>query len=141
MPNFFLAKSDPDTYSIKDFVVDQKTVWDGVHNFLAIKIIQMWKPGDYILIYHSQGENRIVGLAKVISDPYLNLQDPRPSWVAELELIKEFTEAESEIMTLKKIKLTGFFPEFDLVRNSRLSTMTCPDRFINWIRDRDINLD
>ena len=30
--NYFLAKTDPETYSIDQFEKDKKTVWDGVKN-------------------------------------------------------------------------------------------------------------
>jgi hypothetical protein len=37
---------------------------------------------------------------------------------------------------LRTIKECGLFAEFDLVRNSRLSTMPCPPDFVEWLRIR-----
>ena len=34
--NYFLAKTDPDTYSIDDFERERRTVWDGVANAQAV---------------------------------------------------------------------------------------------------------
>jgi EVE domain len=34
---YFLAKTDPDTYSIGDFERDQQTTWDGVTNAQAVR--------------------------------------------------------------------------------------------------------
>ena len=37
-------------------------------------------------------------------------------------------------VTLREIKESGLFPEWALVRQSRLSTMTVPDEFVVWIK-------
>jgi len=131
MPNYFLAKIDPDTYSINDFVKEKKTLWDGVHNYLACKHISTWEINDIVLIYHSQSDKSIVGFAKVISNPRQNPDDPRYSQVADLELL---TVVDKENwVSLKQIKDTGLFGHFDLVKNSRLSVMPCPGDFIIWL--------
>jgi predicted RNA-binding protein with PUA-like domain len=66
---FFLAKTDPETYSIEDFIRDKRTTWDGVTNPMAAKTISTMSKGDTVFLYHSQGESAIVGLAKVDSIP------------------------------------------------------------------------
>ena len=53
--NYFLAKSEPGTYSIDDLERDRKTVWDGVTNPQAVRAIRSMKPGDKVFIYHSGG--------------------------------------------------------------------------------------
>lgn len=138
MPNYFLAKTDPDTYSIDDFKQEKVTVWDGVHNHQAIKVIREWRVGDLVFIYHSRGEARIVGLAKVVSEPRENLDDSRYSWVADLAFIQEFPEEQK--VTLKEIKASGQFEDFALVKQSRLSTMSCPPEFVEWFRRRGLNI-
>ena len=62
---YFLAKTDPETYSIDDLKRDGTTEWDGVRNPTAVNFIKTMKPGDTVIIYHSQGQAAIVGLAKV----------------------------------------------------------------------------
>ena len=136
MPQYFLAKTDPDTYSIDDFKEEKTTLWDGVHNYAAINCIKTWEIGDIIYIYHSQGENRIVGLAKVTHEPFENLIDPRFSFAAKLQFVTEYTESEKATLSLKNIKSTGLFPDFSLVRNSRLSTMSCPAEFVAWVKSQ-----
>ncbi len=138
MSNYFLAKTDPKVYSIDDFAKEKITTWDGVHNFQAINIIKQWQIGDLVLIYHSQGENTIVGIAKVISSPKKNLEDTRPSWVADLELIKIFEPAQR--VTLKQIKESGLFADFTLIKQPRLSTMKCPLEFIDWLRTQGLQI-
>ncbi len=138
MPNYFLAKTDPRVYSIEDFAKEKITTWDGVHNFQAINIIKQWQVGDFVLIYHSQGESAIVGISKVISNPKENLKDTRPSWVADLELIKIFEPIQK--ITLKQIKESGLFADFPLIKQPRLSTMKCSLEFINWLRTQGLQI-
>ena len=133
MTKYFLAKTDPDTYSIDDLKKDIETNWDGVHNYQALIHIKNWSIGDKILIYHSQGENRIVGLAEVISEPEKDENDKRGiSWYAKIKFIKEFDEDKK--ISLKEVKETGLFNDFALVRQSRLSTMECTFEFVEWLK-------
>ena len=123
---YFLAKSDPDAYSINDLKRDKNTVWDGVHSYQAIINIKKMKKGDRMFIYHSQGENSIVGLAEITSDAYENTKDPRMSWVVEIKFLKQYEDK----LTLKEIKQSGEFNDWALVRQGRLSTMEVPEKFI-----------
>lgn len=132
--NFYLVKSDPKDYSLQDLKKDKKTVWDGVYNYQAINTIKQWKPGDLVFIYHSQGENNIVGLSKVISYPRENKESERFSWVADIEFYLEFPL--ENLVSLKEIKESGLFQDFSLVKQPRLSVMSCPDEFVEWIRKR-----
>ena len=43
--NYFLAKTDPETYSIDDLARDRKTVWDGVRNPQALRAIREMQSG------------------------------------------------------------------------------------------------
>jgi len=134
MSNIFLAKTEPNTFSIDDFEKEKITLWDGVHNYQAINVIKTWQVGDYVLIYHSVKEKCLVGLAQVIKEPYHNLADTRFSWAARLKLIYKFQP--SERINLATIKKTNLFQNFLLVTNSRLSVMPCPDNFVNWLQDQ-----
>jgi len=49
---YFLAKSEPTTYSIDDLERDHKTTWDGVTNPQAVMNIREMRPGDRVFIYH-----------------------------------------------------------------------------------------
>lgn len=134
MPNIFLAKTEPSTFSIDDFEKEQITLWDGVHNYQAINVIKTWQVGDYVLIYHSVKEKCLVGVSQVIEEPYNNLADPRFSWAAKLRLIYKFNQ--DERINLATIKQSNLFDNFLLVTNSRLSVMPCPDNFINWLQEQ-----
>ncbi len=62
---YFLAKTDPETYSIEDMEREKKTVWDGVTNPQAVRAIKEMQPGDRVFLYHSGGNSGVVGLAVV----------------------------------------------------------------------------
>lgn len=130
-PQFHLAKTDPETYSISDFEIDKKTVWDGVTNAQAVQSIRQMKKGDKVFLYHSMGESAIVGLARVDSAPRPDPNNPK-SAVVDLTFLRRLDPP----TTLRAIKESGLFSEFALVRQSRLSTMACPEEFVDWVRAR-----
>ncbi|MEE8180737.1 MAG: EVE domain-containing protein, partial [Nitrosopumilaceae archaeon] len=72
MVNYWLAKQEPKSYNFATLKKEVKTVWDGVHNNLALKHISNMKKGDLILFYHSGDEKQAVGIMEVISKPYSN---------------------------------------------------------------------
>lgn len=130
---YFLAKTDPDTYSITNLEEDKVTVWDGVRNPQAIRVIKDMHPGDDVLIYHSQGETAIVGLARVVSEPRPDSHDDK-SWVVDVEFVRRFPEP----VTLKEIKGSHRFDDWSLVRQGRLSMMSVPHDFVAWLEDRKV---
>jgi predicted RNA-binding protein with PUA-like domain len=137
--NYFLAKTDPDTYSIDDFIKEGVTPWDGVHNYQAVNVIKSWKPGDLVFIYHSMGQAKIVGLSEVIDEPRPDENDKRKiSWFANLRLIRTYDE--NQQVSLKDVKASGKFQDFALVKQSRLSTMACPPEFVKWLEKQGVDV-
>lgn len=126
---YFLAKTDPDTYSLDDLKKDGTTEWDGVRNPAAVNAIKTMKPGDQVIIYHSQKETAVVGLAKVVSPPRPDKKDER-SWVADFQYVKHAKRP----VTLKEIKESHKFDDWALVRMGRLSTMSAPKEFLDWLK-------
>ena len=110
--NYFLAKTDPDTYSIDDFVREGETLWDGVHNNAAILYIRQMTTGDKVFIYESMSTKAIVGLASVTTEPFLNTADPRRSWAVRMKLINTYKNP----LQLSSIKAEPLFVDFKLVR-------------------------
>ena len=127
--NYFLAKTDPDTYSIDDFVKEGTTLWDGVHNNAAILFIQQMQIGDRVYIYESMSTKAIVGLAEVTTAPRLNIKDPRRSWVVDMKLLNKYQKP----LTLGEIKNNSDFKDFALVKQSRLSVMPVPKKVADSI--------
>lgn len=128
---YFLAKTDPDTYSIDDLKRDGRTAWDGVRNPTAVNFIKTMKPGDTVIIYHSQADKAVVGLAKVVSEARPDPKDDR-SWVADFEYVKHAKRP----VTLKEIKDSHQFDDWALVRQGRLSTMSAPAEFWQWLQEQ-----
>jgi predicted RNA-binding protein with PUA-like domain len=128
---YFLAKTDPETYSLDDLERDRKTVWDGVRNPQALRAIQSMRPGDRVFVYHSQGTAAVVGLAKVASAPRPDPKDPKLT-VVDFEFVGRLDPP----VTLKEIKESRLFDDWSLVRQSRLSTMAAPDPFASWMRKK-----
>ena len=121
---YFLAKTDPETYSIDDLERDRKTVWDGVKNPQALRAIREMNPGDTVYVYHSQGDAMVVGIARVASAPR---PDPKNEKLAVVDF--EFVRRLEKPVTLREIKESHLFDDWALVRQSRLSTMAAPAAF------------
>jgi predicted RNA-binding protein with PUA-like domain len=128
---YYLAKTEPTTYSIGDLEREKQTVWDGVTNPQAVRAITSMRPGDRVFLYHSGGESAIVGLAKVLS---AGRPDPRNPKSAVVDL--GFLSRLDPPTTLAEVKQSGRFPDWALVRQGRLSTMAAPDEFVEWMRKR-----
>src|SRR5438105_2815634 len=128
---YFLAKTDPEMYSIDHLEKEKKTVWDGVSNPQAVRAIRSMRPGDKVLIYHSGGLSAVVGLAKVISEARTDPKNDK-SAVAEFEFLGRLEPP----TTLAEIKQSKLFDDWALVRQGRLSTMASPEKFVEWMRKR-----
>jgi predicted RNA-binding protein with PUA-like domain len=129
--NYYLAKTDPETYSIDDLEKARKTVWDGVRNPQALRSIREMQPGDKVFIYHSMGESAIMGLARVVSEPRA---DPKDAKLVVVDF--EFLNHLNPPVTLREIKDSHLFDDWSLVRQSRLSTMAAPKAFVEWMRKK-----
>ena len=130
---YFLAKTDPEHYSIDNLEQDKATVWDGVRSAAALLAIRAMRPDDEVLIYHSQGEAAIVGLARIVSEPRPDPNDPR-SWVVDIAFIRRLEQP----ITLREIKESHLFDDWALVRQGRLSTMNVPENVVAWLKKKKV---
>lgn len=128
---YFLAKTDPETYPVEKFQADGRTVWDGVRNAQALRAIREMRKDDRVFIYHSMGNAAVVGLARATDAARPDPNDPKLT-VVDLEFL---TLIEPPV-TLREIKESQLFDDWALVRQSRLSTMTAPPVFVEWMRKR-----
>ncbi len=129
--SYFLAKTDPDTYSLEDLEREKRTIWDGVTNPQAVKAIREMRPGDRVFIYASGGGSAVVGLANVLT---AGRPDPKNPKSAVVDL--EFAARLEPPTTLAEIKQSQKFNDWALVRQGRLSTMSAPENFVAWMRTR-----
>ena len=82
--NYWLAKQEPSGprgYNILQLQKDKKTIWDGVHNNLALKHIRNMKKNDLVFFYHTGDERQVVGIMSVISEPYPNPKEENKRFV------------------------------------------------------------
>ena len=129
MPNYWILKTDTDTYSFDDLARERRAVWDGVSNALALKHIRGMAKGDPVLIYHSGDEKALIGLARVASAPYPdpNQSDPKLV-VVDIEAGKRLPHP----VSLATVKADPAFADLGLVRMSRLSVI--PVSEAHWKR-------
>ncbi len=114
--NYWLTKTEPETYSWDDLVRDKKTAWDGVRNFQARNNLKAMKKGDTVFIYHSGDDKAIIGTAKILKEAYPDPKDK--DWVVvEIEAGKKLKQP----VTLSQIKSTKKLSNMVLVKSSRLS--------------------
>jgi predicted RNA-binding protein with PUA-like domain len=114
--NYWLLKTEPDTFSWDDLVRDKKTGWDGVRNFQARSHLKAMKKGDLAFVYHTGEEKSVVGIAKLTKENY---PDPKDNeWVAvEIAPVNKLKNP----VTLAQIKADKRFTNMVLVKASRLS--------------------
>lgn len=122
--NYWLVKTEPDSYSFADFQRDKKTTWDGVANALAQKHIRNMRPSDGVLVYHSGKDRAVIGTATITSKPY----DLNDLAVVDMAVDKPLNAR----VTLQQIKQDPAFEQWELVRISRLSVMPVPAKL--WQR-------
>ncbi|HEX6889636.1 MAG TPA: EVE domain-containing protein [Chryseolinea sp.] len=114
--NYWLLKTEPDTFSWDDLARDKKTGWDGVRNFQARSHLKAMSKGDLAFVYHTGEEKSVVGIAKITKESY---PDPKDNeWVAvEIAPVSKLKNA----VGLAQIKGDKRFKNMVLVRASRLS--------------------
>ncbi len=112
----WILKSDPGTYGWDDLVRDVRTRWDGVRNFQARNHLRAMRPGDRAFVYHSGGEKRIVGIARIASAPY-----PDPADCAWTAVDLEAGRPLGVPLDLARVRSDPVLRDLPLVRQVRLS--------------------
>ncbi|MBU6155155.1 MAG: EVE domain-containing protein [Bdellovibrionales bacterium] len=120
-PRFWLLKSEPDVYSIDRFAVEKRTNWDHVRNFQARNVLRSCQKGDFALIYHSNDDRAVVGVARVCKEAYPDPDPDRPGDWSQIDV--EFVLKLETPVTLSSIKNTKSLAALPLLKQSRLSCM------------------
>lgn len=129
MPNRWLLKTEPTTYSFDDLTRDGRTTWDGVRNALAQQHLRTMRTGDEVLVYHSGRDKAVIGLARVTRAPF---PDPGTSGSPMVAVELGAGRRLEQPVPLGAIKADPAFGGFALVRISRLSVM--PVSAAEWAR-------
>lgn len=121
----YLLKTEPEAYSVGDLQREGETVWDGVRNPVAVKVLAGMKTGEMVVIYHTGDEKRTVGLAKVIA---VDAKDPKDPAVK-----LKFVKMTKTPRTLAEIKAQGIFASSPLVKQGRLSVVPLSEAQYAWL--------
>ncbi|MGA2718423.1 MAG: EVE domain-containing protein [Candidatus Acidiferrales bacterium] len=115
MASDYLLKTEPSAYSFDDLLRDKETVWDGVHNPVALRNLREMKPGDRLVLYETGERKSAVGTATVVS---VEASDPKNP-----EVKIKAGKAIGKPVTLAEIKANKLFADSPLVRQGRLSVV------------------
>jgi predicted RNA-binding protein with PUA-like domain len=126
--NYWLVKTEPETYSWDDLVKEKKGVWDGVRNFQARSHMKAMKKGDIVCVYHTGDVKSIVGIAKVVTDPY-----PEPKDVAWTAVDLSPDKKLKKPISLAQVKADKKLANMVLVRASRLSVQPVKEEEFKYI--------
>lgn len=118
MKNYWLLKSEPETYSWEMLVSKKSDHWDGVRNYQARNHLKAMKVGDEGFFYHSGKDRAVVGVVTITKEAYQDPTTEDPAWVAvEVSAIRPLIKP----ITLETIKTTLALQAMVLLKNSRLS--------------------
>jgi predicted RNA-binding protein with PUA-like domain len=126
--NYWMVKTEPESYSWDDFVKKGEDVWDGVRNYQARNFLKAMHLGDQVLFYHSGKEKAVVGIAEVSREAFPDPKDE--AWTAVGLSVKQ---ALANPVTLEKIKSEDRLSEMLMLRQSRLSVMSVTKEEFNLI--------
>ena len=116
--NYWLVKSEPETYSWAALVKEGKTAWTGVRNFAARLHLRAMKKDDAVFFYHSGEMKAVIGLARVKKEFYPDPTAEEGDWsCVDLVPVRELARP----VTLPQIKADKILKEMVLARQSRLS--------------------
>ena len=127
--NYWLIKSEPETWSWDDQVRAKEDMWDGVRNYQARNNLMKMKKGDLCFFYHSVKEKKIVGIVEVVKEHYPDPTDKTGKFV--VVEVKAKQKIKNPI-SLEQIKLDKKLNHLALIKQSRLSVM--PIDKVAWTR-------
>jgi predicted RNA-binding protein with PUA-like domain len=118
--HYWLVKSDPSEYSWDNLVQDGVADWTGVRNFQARKFLREMEVGDSVLVYHTEDDKEIVGIAEVVEAAKPDPTAEDGDWVSvKLKAVKPV----GRTLTLEEIRNTAGLSIMPLVEQPRLSVM------------------
>ena len=117
---YWLIKSEPNTWSWNDQTKLKTTMWDGVRNYQARNNLMKMKVGDLCFFYHSMVGKEILGIVIVTKEHYPDPTDKTNKFVVvDVTYKKTFKNP----ITLKYIKDNKKLQSMPLIKQSRLSVM------------------
>jgi predicted RNA-binding protein with PUA-like domain len=142
--NYWLLKTEADTFSIDDLKRVKKEPWSGVRNYQARNYMMQMKPGDLCIFYHTGDEKAAVGVAKVVGKPYPDptqydkksqYYDPKatkakPVWMlVDVVFVKKFKNP----VPLVEVKRDLVLKAMMLARATRLSVQPVDKKHFDYM--------
>ena len=125
--NYWLLKSEPDTWSWDNQVEESPSMWDGVRNYQARNNLMKMKINDLCFFYHSVKERSVVGIVKVVKEYYPDPTDLTGKFVVvDVKALKKLKNP----VSLDQIKQKKQLHNIALIKQIRLSVM--PLKKIEW---------
>ena len=121
----YLLKTEPNKYSYDDLVRDGETTWDGITNNQALLYLRNMKPGEKLVIYHSNIGKAAIGTAKVVS---VDATDPKNPNV-RIKPVKRLKKEKS----LDDLRHAAVFKDSLLFRQFRLSVVPLTEAQYDWL--------
>jgi predicted RNA-binding protein with PUA-like domain len=121
----YLLKTEPNKYSFDDLLRDGETTWDGIANNQALLYLRNMKPGEKLVIYHSNIGKAAIGTAKVVS---VDASDPKNPNV-RIKPVKRLKHEKS----LEQIRKAAVFKDSILFRQFRLSVVPLTSEQYDWL--------
>src|SRR5580692_1244453 len=121
----YLLKSEPTKYSFDDLLKDGETTWDGISNPQALLNLRNMKPGEKLVIYHSNEGKAAVGTAKVVS---VDATDPKNP-IVRIQPVKKLAREK----TLAEMREASVFQGSILFRQFRLSVVPLTPEQYDWL--------
>ncbi len=121
---YWLIKSEPNTYAYDKLVEQERTTWDGVRNFEARNNLRAMKEGDLALFYHSSVGKEVVGVARILREAYADPTAKGEDW-SVVDVAPAF--ALEKPVTLEQMKKDAALKGLQLITRSRLSVVPVSD--------------
>jgi predicted RNA-binding protein with PUA-like domain len=146
---YWLLKSEPESYGIDHLKRDKVEPWSGVRNYQARNFMKEMTVGDFCLFYHSSTKEKgVFGVAKVVTkahpdmtqfDTKSHYYDPKatkqkPIWYCvDVAFVEKFKEPVSLYQMKADPELKGMLA---LAPGSRLSVQPVSEKHFKYIREK-----
>jgi len=116
---YWLLKTEPETFSFEMLLSRKSETWDGVRNYQARNNMKAMQDGDLCLIYHSGKEKGVAGIAQVVRTAYPDTTTDDDRWVCvDIAAVRAVP-----FFSLEEMKQTDALASLPLFKQSRLSVM------------------
>lgn len=118
---YWVFLADPKSYGWSDLVQDGHAVWDGIANRTAQGRLRQVRRRDRVLVYHTAPDKALVGVARVVKDPY-----PDPSHEDRVVVDLEPVTALARPLRLDEIRDDARLAGAGFVRMPRVAVHEAP---------------